>query len=201
MSYRIDIGASVPRWHNRPLNWLGRCVLGLSGWRIDVRLPDEPRLMVIFAPHTSNWDFVYGMAAALVIQLRVNFLGKHTLFEGPLGWLFRGLGGYPVRRDAPGGVVQQAIDAFNDNPRLVLAMAPEGTRALRAQWKRGFYHIAHGAGVPVAAAYIDYARKEVGIKLLFRTSGDWVADMKPVFGFYRSITAKRPENFAVEDLP
>lgn len=198
MSHIIDIGAGVPRWHNRFLHWLGRSILELNGWRVNVRIPDLSKAVVILAPHTSNWDFVFGMAAALTVQIRINYFGKHTLFEGPLGWLFRGLGGYPVRRDAPGGVVQQAIETFHDQESLILALAPEGTRSRRWPWKRGFYHMAVGAGVPIAVAYIDYRRKEVGIHTVFQPSGDWDRDMAPVFAFYRGTTPKIPQNFAID---
>lgn len=198
MHHQLDIGPSIPRWRNRPLYALGWCVLRAAGWRVQVRLPDAPRYMLILAPHTSNWDFVFGMAAVLLIQVRVNFIGKHTLFRGPQGWLFRALGGRPVDRSAPGGVVQQTIDTFRRHERMIIALAPEGTRARREHWKRGFYHIATGAQVPIAVAYLDYARREIGIGPIFMPTGDWATDMQPVFDFYRGITAKRPENFAVE---
>ncbi|HEY0975196.1 MAG TPA: 1-acyl-sn-glycerol-3-phosphate acyltransferase [Solimonas sp.] len=199
MGDRIEIPAALPRWRNRALYALGWAVLRTFGWRVDARLPNESKLIVIAAPHTSNWDFVFGMAAILRIQVRVNFIGKHTLFTGWRGRFFRALGGIPVDRDAPGGIVQDTVAAFRASERLVIALAPEGTRARRAQWKRGFHRIAHEAGVPVLVAYIDYARKCVGTAQLMRTTGDWDADMQPVFAFYRGVRARYPQDFAVED--
>lgn len=196
----IDIGPQIPRWRSRALYALGWLVLRAGGWRVNARIPDAPKYLLIFAPHTSNWDFVFGMAAALVVQVRVEFIGKHTLFEGPLGWLFRALGGQPVNRSIHGGIVQQTIDNFRRKERIVFGLAPEGTRALRVPWKRGFYHMALGAQVPIVAAYIDYARKEVGVGPIFRPTGDWAADMRPVFDFYRSVHPRHPENFGIEDL-
>lgn len=200
MTHRIDIGASVPRRHNRFLYALGAGILRLGGWRVDVRLPDMPKFIVIAAPHTSNWDFVYGMAAILLLQVRIDWFGKHSLFEGPLAGLFRALGGHPVNRSSAGGVVGQAVAAFQANRQLVLALAPEGTRARREHWKRGFYHMALQAGVPVATAYLDYGRRCIGIGPVFTPTGDWAADMRPVFAYYRGVVARRPENFAVETL-
>ncbi|MFA5940053.1 MAG: lysophospholipid acyltransferase family protein [Sinimarinibacterium sp.] len=200
MSDRIEIGPSVPRRTSRFLYCLGSTVLRLAGWRLDVRLPDLPRMVLIAAPHTSNWDFVLGMAAVLKIQVDLHWYAKHTLFETALSPLFRWLGGLPVDRSAAGGVVHQTARAFKERDQLVIALAPEGTRSRRTQWKRGFYHMAEAAEVPVVAAYIDYGRKEIGIGPTFTPSGDWNRDMKPVFEFYRGIKAKHPQNFAVEEL-
>lgn len=165
-----------------------------------MRLPDEPKMIVIAAPHSSNWDFVYGVAAIFVTQLHFNLFAKHTLFEGPLGWMFRAVGGIPVDRSAPGGLVAETVRVFESRPQLLLALTPEGTRSRITPWKRGFWHMAQAANVPVAVAYIDYRRRKVGIEMVFRPTDDWEADMRPVFAFYRTVGAKRPENFAVEDL-
>ncbi|MDD3765238.1 MAG: lysophospholipid acyltransferase family protein [Nevskiales bacterium] len=200
MTDRIEIGATIPRWHNRFLYWLGRTILRSAGWRIDVRLPDLPKMVIIAAPHTSNWDFVFGMAAVLTLQVRLHWYAKHTLFQGWYGGFFRWLGGLPVDRSAPGGVVEQTTRAFAERPQLIIAIAPEGTRSRRERWKHGFYHMARGANVPVVAAYIDYRRREVGIGPVFTPTGDWAADMKPVFDFYRGIQPRRPGNFAIETL-
>lgn len=200
MSDRIEIGAAVPRRRNRALYWLGRTILGLAGWRIDVRLPDMPKMVIIAAPHTSNWDFVFGMAVVLKLQIDLHWYAKHTLFQTWMGPFFRWLGGLPVDRSAPGGVVTQTAAAFAEREQLIIALAPEGTRSRREQWKHGFYHMATAAQVPIVVAYIDYARKQVGIGPVFQPSGDWARDMKPVFEFYRGIRGKHPQSFAVEEL-
>lgn len=201
MRDHIDIGPQIPRRRSRALLALGWCILRAFGWRVDVRLPDAPKYLVIAAPHTSNWDFVFGMAAVLRLQIHLSFIGKHTLFDKPLlGALLRGLGGHPVDRSRPGGIVQQTVEMFARHEHIVFALAPEGTRSHYAPWRRGFYHMALGAGVPVVAAYIDYGRRTVGIGPVFRPTGDWAADMKPVFDFYRTVQPKRPENFATDEL-
>jgi 1-acyl-sn-glycerol-3-phosphate acyltransferase len=195
----IEIGPSVPRWRNRPLYWLGRSILRLGGWRLNLHFPDEPKLMVIAAPHTSNWDFVFGIAAILVMQVELHWYAKHTLFVGVWDRFFRGLGGFPVDRNAPGGLIEQTARRYAESKTFMVAVTPEGTRSRRSEWKRGFYYIAQRAQVPVLIGYIDYGRKEVGTTHAFRPTGDWDTDMRPVFDFYRGIKAKRPENFAVED--
>ena len=175
-------------------------MLAVTGWRLDVRLPDVPKMVLIAAPHTSNWDFVFGMAAVLKLQIALHWYAKHTLFKTALGPLFRWLGGLPVDRSAPGGIVRQTASAFAERTQLIIALAPEGTRARRKEWKRGFYHMATMAQVPIVVAYIDYGRKLIGTGPVFMPSGNWAQDMKPVFEFYRSIRAKHPQLFAVENL-
>ncbi|NKF23318.1 lysophospholipid acyltransferase family protein [Solimonas marina] len=195
---RIAIGAHVPRRQRPLLRRLGRAVLRSFGWRLQVTVPDVPKLVVIAAPHTSNWDFVFGMAAVLALDLDVHWLGKHTLFRGIWGRPLRALGGIAVDRQAAGGVVRQSSDAFVAHEQLIIALAPEGTRSRVARWKRGFYHIATAADVPVLVAYIDYRTRTVGANLLVWPTGDWDRDMRPVFAFYDGVTPKRPADFATE---
>lgn len=197
MNDRIDIGAAVARRRRPLLRRIGQAVLRIGGWRLDIRVPDEARLVVIAAPHTSNWDFVFGLAAVLALELDLHWFAKHTLFKGPWGGMFRALGGIAIDRSAPGGVVRQTVQTFADSEHLIIGLAPEGTRAHVAQWKRGFYHLAEAAQVPVLPAYIDYRRKVVGTAPAFRPSGDWDRDMAPVFAMYRGVTAKKPENFGI----
>jgi 1-acyl-sn-glycerol-3-phosphate acyltransferase len=201
MSHVMDIGARVPRWHNRFLRMVGGSVLALMGWRLDMHFPDEPKLMVIAAPHTSNWDLVVGIAAILYLQINLRWYAKHTIFTGVWNHFFRALGGFPVDRTAPGGIVAQTAAAYAAAPQMMIAVTPEGTRSLREHWKRGFYHIALRAQVPVLIGFIDWRTKVVGTTTIFRPTGDWDADMKPVFDFYRTITPKKPENFMVEEAP
>lgn len=195
---RIEIGAALPRRRSALLAGLGRVILRLAGWRLDIAIPDEPRLLVILAPHTSNWDFVFGMAALLRLELPVHWFGKHTLFAPPFGALMRKLGGIAIDRSSGSGVVAQSAAAFTNSQQLLIGLAPEGTRSRVEKWKRGFYHIAREAQVPVLVAYIDYRRKCIGTGPLMRPTGDWDADMREIFAFYRGVTARHPALFATE---
>jgi len=155
------LGPCVPRRGRPGLQRLGRWMLRLMRWRVEGHIPDEPRFVIAIGPHTSNWDFVLGAAAMFALDIDLAFLGKHTLFRGPLGVLMRAMGGMPVDRAARHGVVGQAIDAFRARHQLVLAIAPEGTRKGAGQLRSGCVHIAHGAGVPVLIATIDGAARVV----------------------------------------
>lgn len=192
----VDIGPRVPRTAHRVLRWCALRLLELLGWRLEVHIPDEPRLILLGAPHTSNWDGVFAVLAMLAMDLRLAIYVKHTAFNSPvIGDILRGVGAFPVDRTAPGGVVAQTVAAFRGRPQMAIAIAPEGTRKRVQKWKRGFYLIAQEARVPLVLAYVDYGRKVVGTGPVLRTSGDYARDLETIQAFYRTITPKRPENF------
>ena len=116
-------------------------------------IPDLPKYVAIVAPHTSNWDFFHGMAAAFALGLRVSWMGKNTLFRRPFGGLMRWLGGVSIDRSASHGVVKQTVDIFASRPQLVLGFTPFGSPGKVALWKIGFYHIAKGGGPPLGPVY------------------------------------------------
>jgi 1-acyl-sn-glycerol-3-phosphate acyltransferase len=163
------------------------------GWRIAGSIPDEPKLVIIVAPHTSNWDFVVGVAAKLALAMRVVFLGKDTLFRFPLGAVMRRLGGVPVDRSAPHDVVSEMLRRFAASERLVLALAPEGTRKRVERWRTGFYHIAHGARVPIMPVALDWGSQTIRILPLFRTTGDVDADLRALQSSLSRFNGRRPK--------
>lgn len=194
----MELPPQIPRWGNLFTRWFGKSVLHLSGWRLDVSLPNRPKMVVIYAPHTSNWDFVFGLAAILALQVRVHWFGKHTIFRPPFRNLLIKLGGIPIDRSAAVGVVQQTTQQFAEKEQLLIGLAPEGTRSLAPKWKSGFYQIAHAAGVPIQIAYLDYKKKVVSLGPLIETSGNYAADLEKIQSFYRSINPCIPEKFAAE---
>ena len=135
-------------------------------------MPDEPKLVAIVAPHTSNWDFPLGLLVKWALGLRASFLGKHTLFRAPLGWLMRRWGGIPVDRRSANNVVSQMVDEFRRRKALLLVIAPEGTRKHVADWKTGFYHIADGARVPIVCVAFDWGRRVIRFGPTVWPSGD-----------------------------
>ena len=174
----------LPR-QRRFSRWLGRTVLRLGGWRVTGTLPDIPRLVLIAAPHSSNWGGIWGMAAKMALGFDARVLGKDALFWWPLSIVLRRLGVIPLDRSRPQGVVEQAIELIRSSPKMWFALAPEGTRKPVEKWKSGFLKIAHGAGVPVLMAYFHYPQKTIGIGPLFTPTGDDAADMAAIREFYR----------------
>jgi 1-acyl-sn-glycerol-3-phosphate acyltransferase len=172
-----------------------RAFLRLKGWEVDGSRPGAESFVMVGAPHTSNWDLVYFLAFMRVLGVRAHFMAKHTLFGGPLGPLFRALGGIPIRRHVRENVTQQMVAAFRADPKLVLAVPAEGTRSYVPHWKSGFYHIARGAGVPVVPGFLDYTRRRGGLGPPIWLSGDVRADMDRLRAFFseKRATGRYPE--------
>ena len=170
---------------NRFTRWLGRTFLRMFGWKMVGTLPDIPKLVLIVAPHSSNWDGIWGMAVKIALGLRVHVLGKRQLFFWPLGPILRRLGAVPVDRAAAHGTVGQAISLIRNSDNIWFTLTPEGTRKRVEKWKSGFLKIAHGAGVPVLMAYFHYPEKTIGIGDVYWTTGDEAADMAAIRAWYR----------------
>ena len=178
----------------RPLLALvARVGLRLSGWRVEGQFPADSRYVLIGAPHTSNWDFPLALGVCFACNVKIYWMGKSSLFRGLAGLVMRWLGGIPVNRDKPGGLVGQMITAFGRQPELVLAIPPEGTRSRVSEWKTGFYYIAQRAGVPVLPVYVDGARKVVGIAPLFYPTGDLEGDLPKIRAIYAGKQGIRAE--------
>ena len=163
-------------------------------WRIEGDIPDVPKMVIIVTPHTSNWDFVVGVAAKLALGLRILFLGKDTLFRFPLGMLMRGLGGMPVDRASPHDVVNQVRVEFSRRDRLIVGLAPEGTRKRVERWRTGFYHIAHGAGVPILPVALDWENRVIRIHQPAATTGNLEADVADLQRRLSGARGKRPRS-------
>ena len=179
--------ANAPRVPpNRFTRGLGRSLLRLGGWRVVGEFPDIPRLVLIGAPHSSNWDGVWGFAAKLALGLDLKVLGKDSLFKVPLlAPLLDRLGVIPVDRNAAHGVVEQATLMIRQHDRLWYGLAPEGTRKPVERWKTGFWKIAHAADVPVLPVYFHYPDKVIGIGPTFALSHDMTADIVRIRAWYR----------------
>ena len=169
---------------------LGKILMRLSGWRIEGVLPDVPKIVIAVAPHTTNWDFVIGVMVLWALDIKISFLGKHTLFRGMFGKWMRSIGGIPVERESTHGVVGEVVQAFANTDRMVLALTPEGTRRLDRGFRKGFIYIAHGAGVPILLAYFDFSRKVIGFGPMLTPSGDADRDLAKILDFYRPVHGK-----------
>ena len=77
---------------------LCRGILRMAGWRVEVAVPDYAKCVICVAPHTSNWDFIWGKLAYGALGRKAGFLMKKEWFFFPLGNLFRAMGGIAVDR-------------------------------------------------------------------------------------------------------
>jgi 1-acyl-sn-glycerol-3-phosphate acyltransferase len=185
----------LPMQPNAGMRLAGSAILKLSGWRIDGNFPDLPKAVVIAAPHTSNWDFIIGIAAKSKLQLKIHWLGKHTLFRKPFDRFFRWLGGTPVERSSSKGTVEQTIELFRSREQFLLGLSPEGTRKKVVRWKTGFYQIAKGAGVPIIPVAFDYSKKIVLIGEPLEPSESTEKDFDRLRAFYSDVKGRVPQNF------
>jgi len=174
--------------------FIARCYIFFTGWKLVGDVPDENKVVAVVGPHTSNWDFPIFISMALAKDIRFRYFGKDKLFEGRAGWLFRVLGGIPVSRGTQqaSDLVNSAVAAFDARQKMILGIAPEGTRSGDGSWKTGFYRIAVAANVPIMLIYLDAPKKEVGIQGLFYPTGDMEADIAELKTFYASKQGIKP---------
>jgi 1-acyl-sn-glycerol-3-phosphate acyltransferase len=167
----------------------------MFGWRVEGTIPETlKKYIVIAAPHTSWWDFFLGLLSRSVIRRKVHFLGKNSLFQPPLGWIMRALGGYPVDRSKHTKLVDQVIEMFRTKDAFAIALAPEGTRKKVQEFKTGFYFIARGAGVPIICATLDYGHKKVSFAPPFYPTEDTTSDLRTIWNHFVGVRGKHPSN-------
>jgi len=165
---------------------IARGLMRLGGWRISGQVPNVPKAVIIFAPHSSNWDGLWMYFAVTAIGLDVCIMGKPVLFKVPvLASILRRYGGFPASQDPGNPVLEQACDLFATHERLWYALAPEGTRKPVTRWKIGFWKIAKASGVPIVPVYLHYPGKILGIGAEFNPGNDMRADIEQLRAFYR----------------
>ena len=184
------VGPRIPRRRSALWRWIGRTVLTLARWRVEGDFPDIPRMVVAVAPHTSNWDFVLGAATMFALDLRISFIGKHTLFVWPFSAVLRWMGGIPVDRSAAHGVVGESVRAFAGTGAKLLVLAPEGTRRKVERFKTGFLHIALGAQVPLLLVSLDYAARCTRIGPVLEVGEDIEAERVRIEKFYAAVQGR-----------
>lgn len=188
----LAIGDQVPRRGHALSRFIGRSFLRLLGWRLEGSIPNLPRMVMIGAPHTSNWDGVISIATLIALGLKASTMIKDSAFKGVMGPILRGFGAIPINRKSPKGVVEQSVDAITQSAEgMLLLIAPEGTRHSAPEWKRGYWHIALGANVPVLPAAINYRNKTVTFGPPLMPSGDYAADFKTLLDFYAPLVSGR----------
>jgi 1-acyl-sn-glycerol-3-phosphate acyltransferase len=167
-------------------------LLRFLGWRVVLSQPVPRRCVVVFYPNTSNWDFPVGLLGKWATGIDFRWIGKHTLFETPLGRWFARWGGIPVDRGDAAGFVDQVAAMFASHDDFALVITPEGTRRRTEHWKSGFYRLALAARVPVGLAFIDRATRRVGIGAWLDLQGDAAVDLAAIRAFYADKRAWNP---------
>ena len=178
---------------------LSGIILKILGWKIMGEFPNLEKSVIIFAPHTSNWDLVVGKIYMNEIGIKNRVLVKKELFFFPMNLIMNAIGAIPVdRNDKKNNIIYQATSFFKKNTKFNLVISAEGTRKKVNHWKRGFFHIAQKADVPIVISYLDYKKKEVGIKEVIRDTSDIKETMKVINKMYKNFNPKYPENFTLD---
>ena len=194
--YHLDLPVlpkCIPRARGKYSRAMGIIVLNVLRWSITGKLPQNSKFIIAVAPHTSNWDFVIGMAMMFALNLRVKFMGKKDIFIWPFKSFLEGIGGIAIDRNVKHGVVEQMVEQFNQHEQFILALAPEGTRKKTVQWKSGFLHIAQKANVPVVPVSFDYAKKEIYIHSEIFLGDDIPQELIAFKNIFSDVCAKKPQ--------
>jgi len=178
----------------------------LMGWKWVNKYPEESQhCVLIAAPHTSNWDLIYGVGVSYKQGLPLHFTIKKEWMRFPFKNVLIELGALGIDRSPKKGgeqrqsMVQVMVELLHTKDRIAMGVTPEGTRKRNTSWKTGFWHVAKEAGVPICFGYLDYARKEVGIGDILYPSDDMAADMRVIMDFYKNIKGKKPHQFAIDE--
>lgn len=174
-----------------------RFLLRINGWKYVGELPKVRKAIILSAPHTSNWDFIWGKLAFLAYDIKTYIFLKKEFFFFPMNLIFKALNVLPLNRADATGMVKYIVKAFDKYDDFYLTITPEGTRSKRDKWPRGFYFIAQKAKVPIYLGYLDYSKKELCLGELFYPTGDIEKDMQYIKSTYRGVVAKKPENFSI----
>ncbi|MCT4697311.1 MAG: 1-acyl-sn-glycerol-3-phosphate acyltransferase [Candidatus Cardinium sp.] len=196
----MDFEGSRAKPKNR---WTQKCAVALIkllGWKINNAVDPTvwKKAVVSLAPHTSNWDFIYGILFKLSHpDVPLRFAIKKEVMFFPLSYLMKMLGAIPIDRTQTTkrtNMVAVMAEMLHQADALMLVIAPEGTRSYAKRWKTGFYRLAEAANVPIILGYINYAKKELGLGPIFHRTGNMEQDIASIQDFYRKIPGKYPDN-------
>lgn len=166
----------------------------IIGWKLKGEFPTHIKKCVVpVVPHTSWYDFYIGILVRNVWKADINFVGKKSLFKGPLGWYFRWMGGTPIDRSKSTDFVSATAKIFKEKEVFRLNLAPEGTRKKVCKLKTGFYYIAKAAKVPIVMIAFDYENKQVIVAEPFYTTENIQEDFEKIDLFFKGIKGKISE--------
>jgi 1-acyl-sn-glycerol-3-phosphate acyltransferase len=176
------------------LNFIFKSVFKLSGWKLVGSFPKNlKKSIVIVAPHADWTDFPIGLGGRAAIGVTMNFLGKEELFNGPFGWLFRWLGGFPVDRFNNNQMVDSVVNLFNSHDTLYIVLAPEGTRKGVSKLRTGFYFMAKKANVPIMMVAFDYPKKEIRVSEPYALTHSIEDDLRQIAHYYNQVSGVKKE--------
>lgn len=182
-------------------------LLKLIGWKVDFQgLPGLQGIAIVY-PHTSNWDFLTAMLCKWTMGLPVHFWCKDSLVKVPLfGRWLKWIGGVPIDRSSPRGVVGAMTEVFAEHQRagtfLWLGLSPEGTRKRTDGWRSGFYQLAMATQLPLAIVRFDYGQKVLKFECFVKLTGNVDADYAYLQKMYEGVEGFHIDNATpIKPLP
>lgn len=173
-------------------------ILKSLGWKITGEFPNVNKSIVIFAPHTAHIDALYGKLGFVEIGVKYKFLSKKELFFFPMNLLMKKFGSIPVRGVKNHNAIYQVAEILKNTDNLHIVISPEGWIKKVKDWNKGFYYMALKAKVPIIVTYIDYSKKEIGIKGIIEEISDYETVINKINSMYFGVKGKRPENFVLQ---
>ena len=177
----------------RVVRWLGKFLMKISGWKTTGQLPKDQRVILIAGPHTSNWDFVLAMSLILSVDVRIHWVGKHSIFKKGFHRLFKKMGGIPVNRVNPQALKTEIYNITERYRGFIIAISPEGTRKKVERLKSGFLRIANETNSRILMVGVDFSNKTIDFGDFFNPSGDMDKDLKFIKDYFGNFTGKHPE--------
>ncbi|MGD9679068.1 MAG: 1-acyl-sn-glycerol-3-phosphate acyltransferase [Vulcanibacillus sp.] len=168
-------------------------------WKTKGEFPEIKKSVIIFAPHTSYWDALYGKLYLMQLDINYKFLTKKELFFFPMNILLKLYGSIPIRGKKK-NAIRQVASMLNNAHSLHIIISPEGSFSNVTNWKKGFYYMAQKANVPIMVCYLDYRKKEIGIKGVIDNLEDINSVMLQINTMYKGVSAKYPDNFSLESI-
>lgn len=176
-------------------------ILKIWRWKC-FQFPKINKAIIIMAPHTSIFDFIWGKIYFMSQKIKPLILIKKECFFFPIGHILKSLGGFPVKRgNIKANITEDAIEIFNsNNENFLLVITPEGTRKKTKYWKKGFVRIAKASNVPIVLGFIDYSKREMGVIDVFNINPDLsveenLEEIKKIYSFF-SKNGLRKNKFA-----
>ena len=137
-------------------------MLKLVGWKVVLEgdVDNLNRCILVVAPHTANEEYMLGNFAywSLGKPLRVIIKDQHT--KAWYGFMIKAMGGVGIDRSQKNDLVKFVADLF-EKEDFSLVITPEGTRSWVPKWRKGFYHMALRAKVPIVIASGDFRDKTI----------------------------------------
>ena len=181
---------------------IGKFMLWILGWKVVLQghVDNLDRCVLVVAPHTANDEYLLGNFSywALGKKLKIIIKDQHT--KALYGFLVKGLGGIGIDRSQKNDLVNFVANEFKKDD-FSLVITPEGTRSWVPKWRKGFYHMALSAKVPIVLAAGDFKRKIIYLGYMISyeelTKITYEELLQKIENYYKEydIKPKIPENW------